>query len=85
MSALEARAEVAEQARYDAIDPNWTSSPVFLDNPQARDSFVLDLGLFDGALVGIDCERELTRESEANFRLGVLLPTQECMITFCPW
>ena len=49
-------------------------SPAFLDSPQARDSFVLDCGLFDGALVGVDCERELTREPEANFRLGVLLP-----------
>src|SRR5262245_30586984 len=29
---------------------------------------------FDGTLVGVDCERELTREPEANFRLGVLLP-----------
>src|SRR5262249_43928183 len=33
--------------------------------------------------VGVDCERELTREPEANFRLGVLF--QECMITFHPW
>ena len=40
--------------------------------------------LFDGALVRIDCERELTREPLANFRLGVLLPTQECMTTFYP-
>ena len=27
-------------------------------------------------------ERELTRESMRNFRLGTLLPTQECVITF---
>jgi hypothetical protein len=34
------------------------------------------------ALVGVDCERELTREPLANLRWGLLLPTQECMITF---
>src|SRR5262245_26914660 len=45
-------------------------SPASLDSPP----FVLDFGLFDGTLVGVDCERELTREPEANFRLGVLLP-----------
>ncbi len=27
--------------------------------------------------MGVDCERELTREVEVNFRLGALLPTQE--------
>ena len=57
-------------------------SPAFLESPQARDSFVLDCGLFDGALVGVDCECELTREPEADFRLGELLPTQGCTITF---
>jgi hypothetical protein len=37
-------------------------SPAFLDSPQTRDSFGLDGGLFDSVLVGVDCERELTRE-----------------------
>jgi hypothetical protein len=58
-------------------------SLAFLDSRQARDSFVLDCGLFDGALVGVDCERELTREPEANFRLGVLLPGM--YHHFYPW
>src|SRR5262249_4134933 len=49
-------------------------------NPAARRC----RGLLDGALTGADCERELTRESEANFRLGIPLPTRECMITFYP-
>ena len=32
------------------------------------------LFMFDSALVGVDCVRELTREPLANIRLGVLLP-----------
>jgi len=36
-------------------------SPAFLDSPQTRDSFVLDRGLFDSTLLGVDYEREFTR------------------------
>jgi hypothetical protein len=57
------------------------SQPGVLDSPQTRDT----LGLFDSALVGLLAIAKLTREPLANFRLGVLLPTQECMITFRRW
>jgi hypothetical protein len=33
---------------------------------------------------GVDRERELTREPSVDFRLGALLPTQECMTTLYP-
>jgi hypothetical protein len=48
------------------------------------DTFVLDSGLFDSALGRFECERELARQPSANFRLGVLLRTQECMTRLYP-
>ena len=42
------------------------------------------LGAFQLTALGVDYEGKLTREPWANFRLRVLLPAQECIITFCP-
>jgi hypothetical protein len=68
MSAFGGKADVRAKGRnFLLLTQTGRRSAAFLDSLQARDSFVLDRDPFDGALVGVDCKRELTRESEAIF------------------
>src|SRR5215469_8489439 len=64
-----------------AIAP--TVCPPLHDSPHTRDTFVLDGGLFDKRSRGGLIANANQHEPLATLQLGVPLPTQECIITFC--